>query len=439
MKRIIIFMMAAAAMVAVSCEKTPSNPPVEVQISLMLDGEIYAEDGITVALASQGNSASYEAVTTAGIAKFTVIPGLYNATASFRTTEGTTNTVYNGTAAITVVSGGENAFELNLSVSQTNPLIIKELYTGGCQKNDESGYYRHDSYVILYNNSDAEIDISNVAFAFATPSNSNATNKYIVDGQLTYASQGWIPAGWDIWWFDSQVTLAPYSQIVVAIDGAINHTETYTNSVDLSDGSYYAMYDPEAFGEKYNQARYPNPSDAILSSHYLQTYLYGMGNAWPISDMSPAFYILEYADIEAYSMDDANYDRTENANLPVVKVKNEWVRDAVEVFTAGKEADNQKRFPANIDAGHIYYTTNYGYTIYRNVDKEATEALAENEGKLVYNYTGGTDGVDATYGNTDPSGIDAEASIANGAHIIYKDTNNSSADFHQRRVASLKK
>ena len=145
-------MMVAAAMVAVSCEKTPSNPPVEVQISLMLDGEIYAEDGITVALASQGNSASYEAVTTAGIAKFTVIPGLYNATASFRTTEGTTNTVYNGTAAITVVSGGENAFELNLSASQTNPLIIKELYTGGCQNDDESGYYRHDSYVILYNN-----------------------------------------------------------------------------------------------------------------------------------------------------------------------------------------------------------------------------------------------------------------------------------------------
>ena len=199
------------------------------------------------------------------------------------------------------------------------------------------------------------------------------------------------------------------------------------------------MYDPEAFGEKYMQARYPNPSDAIPSSHYLQTYLYGMGNAWPISDTSPAFYILEYADIEAYSMDDANYDRTENAKLPVVKVKNEWVRDAVEVFSAGEEESNQKRFPASIDAGSIYYTPNYGYTIYRNVDKEATEALAENEGKLVYNYTGGTDGVDATYGNTDPSGIDAEASIANGAHIIYKDTNNSSADFHQRRVASLKK
>ena len=41
-------------------------------------------------------------------------------------------------------------------------------------------------------------------------------------------------------------------------------------------------------------------------------------------------------------------------------------------------------------------------------------------------------------GSTDPSGIDAEASIKNGAVIIYKDTNNSTNDFHQRRQASIK-
>ena len=74
--------------------------------------------------------------------------------------------------------------------------------------------------------------------------------------------------------------------------------------------------------------------------------------------------------------------------------------------------------------------------MYRNVDKDATEALPENAGKLVYGYAGGTDDVE---GSTDPSGIDAEASIANGAHIIYSDTNNSFVDFHQRKVFSLKK
>ena len=71
---------------------------------------------------------------------------------------------------------------------------------------------------------------------------------------------------------------------------------------------------------------------------------------------------------------------------------------------------------------------------YRNVDKEATESIAENEGKIVYDYAGGTA---ETEGSTDPSGIDAEKSIANGARIVYLDSNNSTKDFHQRKFASL--
>ena len=126
-----------------------------------------------------------------------------------------------------------------------------------------------------------------------------------------------------------------------------------------------------------------------------------------------------------------------NTATTAIKVKTEWTVDGIEVFQAGKEDDNKKRLPASVDAGSIYMTCEKGYSLYRNVDKEATEALPENEGKLVYNYAGGTDMLDDVYGNTDPSGIDAEASIANGAHIIYKDTNNSSADFLQRAVPSI--
>ena len=81
-------------------------------------------------------------------------------------------------------------------------------------------------------------------------------------------------------------------------------------------------------------------------------------------------------------------------------------------------------------------TLGKGYTIYRNVDKEATEALPENQGKLVYGYSLGTSDIG---GSTDPSGIDAEASIAAGAHIIFSQTNDSGKDFHQRFKSSLKK
>jgi len=112
------------------------------------------------------------------------------------------------------------------------------------------------------------------------------------------------------------------------------------------------------------------------------------------------------------------------------------VVDAVEVWSAANVDKSQVRFSADVNVGYLPVTNKMGYSVYRNVDKEATEALEENAGKLVYNYSGGTTDVE---GSTDPSGIDAEASIANGAHIIYSETNDSGKDFHQRKVASLKK
>ena len=117
-----------------------------------------------------------------------------------------------------------------------------------------------------------------------------------------------------------------------------------------------------------------------------------------------------------------------NANL---RMPNEWVLDAIEVFNTAYIANSNKRFPAEIDGGSVQMTNKMGYTLYRNVDKEETEKLPENQGKLVYGYTMGVS-------TGDPSGIDAEASIKNGAHIIYMDTNNSTNDFHERKAFSIK-
>ena len=120
------------------------------------------------------------------------------------------------------------------------------------------------------------------------------------------------------------------------------------------------------------------------------------------------------------------------------KIPNQWIFDAVDIWTEENESESLPRYSASIEGGHVCMTNKLGYSIYRNVDKEATEALPENEGKLVYNYGLGTTTINGGI-STDLSGIDAEASIANGAHIIYMDTNNSMNDFHQRKVASLKR
>ena len=141
--------------------------------------------------------------------------------------------------------------------------------------------------------------------------------------------------------------------------------------------------------------------------------------------------------MESFVTDVSNYDYTESNTRPNVKIPADWVVDAVEVFLSNVDTNN-KRFTSELDAGYVYHRNQYGYSVYRNVDQVATEALPENEGLLVYGYSGGTDSLDASYGSTDPSGIDAEASIANGAHIVYQDTNNSSNDFHMRAEASLR-
>lgn len=426
----IIFIVAAVVLALVACEKTPKNEPVEIKVSLAKDATAYQQADVTISLRDLNGSASYEAVTDeTGTASFLVLPGLYEASASFRYAgEGTLYLLNGINSNVTVSMGADNAFTIELAQSVSNQLVIKEFYFGGCQKNDGSGTFQNDGYVILYNNSDYPADASDICFAFATPSNSNVASKYLVDGELSYLAQGWIPAGWATWWFENTVTIEPYSQIVISLFGAINHTETYINSVDLSHADY-AMYDPEVFAnDKYVV------SENIPSTNYLQTYAYAGGNAWPLSINSPAFYMFRHDNAEAYTSDTANYDYTMGEKLPDAKIMTEWVVDGIEVFGAATMDKNGKRFPSSIDAGYVTFTNKQGYSVYRNVDKEATEAIAGNEGKLFYDYAGGTEDVE---GSTDPSGIDAERSIANGAKIVYLDSNNSTKDFHQRKYASL--
>ena len=438
MKRIFIItiMLAVAVLTAASCEEGPvgqSSEVSEITVSLTAGGQPFP-DNATVTLTSQNHSISYEGISRGGFVRFNVPAGLYDVSAFYRGTGANSSNVYNGSASIIVSSGAENSFTVDLIASVAGSLVIKELYVGGCQNDDGSGDYQHDKYVILYNNSDTDFDASNVCFAFAAPENSEGTNRYLVNGVLSFAAEGWIPAMYAVWWFETDVVIPPYSQIVVAIYGAIDHTITYSNSVDLSKAEYYAMYDMEVYPG--NGSNYQAPSANIPSSHYLTAYSYGNGNSWPISKSGPAFFIFEKSDVRDFLTETSNLDYTYN-NTRCAKVPEEWILDAVEVFRTDSE-NNNKRFTSTIDAGNILFRNQLGYSVYRNVDQEATEALEENEGLLVYNYSGGTDGTE-TSGSTDPSGIDAEASIANGAHIIYMDTNNSTNDFHMRATASLRK
>lgn len=438
---------AALGFTAYGCdflEQVVEAVPVPVGIQLVCDGENFAVEGITVTVSDAEGTFTLEQATDAtGLATFELKQGNYTASATYTTSENGTRLAYTGSnnAVAVGLTALLEPVKIELQKVESQQIIIKELYSAGCTSGTKG--YTDDAYVILYNNSDIEADATNVVFGFLAPYNGHASNKYLAAGAegeaaaLIYENDSWVPAANAIWWFTSPVKIAPFSQVVVAIFGAVDHTATYPESVNLADASYYWMSNNNI--TQYTNKKYA-AADVIPSTNYLTCHPFSFGNSWVLSNTAPAFFIgnMPAAEIEALCKDTENYDHTQgtgDANN-VVKFPQANVIGALEVWSSANIEKSNHRFPAKLNSGYAALTAKQGYTLYRNVDKAATEALAENEGKLVYEYAGGTTDVEGT---TDPSGIDAEASIEKGAHIIYKQTNSSANDFHQRKVASLKK
>ena len=327
MKKFFYFLMAAAAMTLYACNNDDEKSKINtVTINVLIDNE-KVSDAVDVTLTSKSSSTSYVATTTGGVATFSVAAGVYEATATLYKE----SAIYNGAnSSVTVTDGGANAFNLDMVKSTTSQVIIKELYFGGCMDNAGEKHFSNDAYVTLYNNSPVEADASNYAFGIVYPANSNTNSNYRKDGELTYTD--YLPCWNAVWWFQSgtQVNIPAYSQIVIAIKGAIDNTATYSNSVDLSNADY-AMYDPEVFTLA---AAYPAPSSKIPSSHYLKTYLYGMGTAWPLSNISPAFVVFspEGMTAEAFVKTASNIETTGTKAFSCAKVPVSWVMDGVETL-----------------------------------------------------------------------------------------------------------
>jgi hypothetical protein len=315
-------------------------------------------------------------------------------------------------------------------------VVFKEINIGGGFKKIEDGKsYSWCKAITLYNNSDKAVTLKNLAMGAVPPANAHAPNNYSYDesGKLKWAGANYTPV-WATIWYIPEITIQPYSDAVIAVNGAIDHSAIATGAFDLSNAGY-AMYDPESGLN--NASAYPTPSASIPASNYWKAIMFGSGNAWAVSIMSPALILFEVpathnlADM-AKAEENFYYDGQEKQSQLCIKIPNAWILDGVEFYRVGLEADSKKRLDTTIDAGYGLYNSNKQYSAYRNVDKTATEAIAENAGKLVYDYD------QAVEGTNDPSSIDAAASIKNGAKIVYQDTNNSSADFHLRKTWSLK-
>lgn len=436
MKKTALFFCLVCCITALLTACKEYNETIEtftLNISLIFpDDAGVQKDGIRVELKSIGHEAIYvDSTDTQGTVHFQVPSGIYEASSSSSHKQSGNNImILNGNSGQIIIKDQTiETATIILRASKTSQLVIKELYNGGIMKDDGKSFFFDEGF-ILYNNSSSTVSLDDLCVGIASPYNSQANNRwYDSEGKLIYESEGYIPAIDGIWYFPQTLSIKPYTQIVVCAYGAIDNTRTYPQSVNYAHADYYCMYDPES--GYINPNYYPTPSDVIPTSHYLKAVKIGISNAWALSNTSPALFLFKTqgATPREFATNVSNMVYTPGAKQDdinkSVKVPIDWILDGIEVFSAAHTTSNLKRLTPTIDAGYVLLTNQHGHTLYRNVDKAATETLPENEGKLVYGYI------------SDPSGIDAEASFKNGAHIIYMDTNNSSNDFHERLSCSL--
>ncbi len=369
-----------------------------------------AVDSVTVSL-TNSTGRTFTALTgTDGNAHFSLPAGIYSASASRVTDDGFFRHICNGSLADIAIGSTTThiALPVTITAMQTsNPIVIKELYIGGCQMDDGSGKFAKDKCIILYNNSSVAVSLDNVGFGFVEPYNAEApTHSFLNGGKLDYADADWIPALNGIWYFQDGQMLQPYTELVVNVHGAIDNTQTYSNSVNYANSAYYCMYDVEATssdGGKYsNTLYYPSPADVIPTSHYLKAVKYGKGNAWPMSQTSPAVIMFRTEDItpKAFGENIANiiYPTGKEGNIvyACLRMPRQWVIDAVEIYNATSLASCKKRITPDLDNGYVPLTNGYGHALVRKVEK-----------------------------------------TVNG-HAIYQDTNNSTNDFYEADHCSLR-
>lgn len=391
----------------VSCSYDETTAVYDVQVDLQ---EHIADVDINLTN-NTGRSFSSKSDST-GTAYFSLPAGIYSASVSKVTEDEYFKKVYNGSMSDITVGAGTNRISMPVTVTRMQtacPLVIKELYNGGCAKDDGSGTFHFDKCIIIYNQSSEPVSLDRVGFAIIDPYNAESgQHLFLQNGTLLYESEDWLPAIHGIWYFQDGNVIAPHTELVVNACGAIDNTQTYSASVNYANPAYYCMYDVESAssnGDKYNNTSYyPSPATVIPTSHYLKNAHYGKGNAWPLSATSPAVVMFQSdstATPAAYANDQSNitYSPSKEGNIIYAQLKlpRAWVLDGIEVYNANKLADCKKRLTPDIDNGHADLTNGLGHALIRRIER----------------YT--TDG-----------------------HPIYQDTNNSTNDFYEADRCSLR-
>jgi len=396
----------AVALVALSCSPIVSDPYKEslrtlsISVNFPEDFEDYLHDGIVAKVEDVNLGNRYEFLLDETGKVDAVVPnGLYRISVSDRVGKD----IFNATVDRFSFSDLTATLSLNLKHTKAGTIVVKEIYCGGCRKDPEEGTYQADKYIILHNN-DVEVQyLDSLAIGYILPYNASATNNFISyadDGSIIFADYAAIADA--VWQFPGDghtFPLQPGEDVVIAMNGAIDHASKFPLSVNLNKAEYFVTYNSNYFP---NVLYHPVPGNNIQQDHYLECLAkLGIANALALSINSPAIvlYKAKGTTLAEFVAAEGTIINAPNSNgAKVLACPLDWVLDAVEVFN-GASTSNAKRFPDVLDAGYVLQSNTFlGHTLMRNVDEELT---------------------------------------ANSGYEVLMDTNNSSADFYEREKQSL--
>lgn len=382
MKTRIYLLLALLLTTFFSCRENEGNIPCAINIRLEAP-EGYAPlpyGEIKVVLTNKDRGTAYTSLCSAsGIAKFRVEQGFYTATVHYQTASGL---IFSGRLeSLTLLSDkNDETVSLPLTRSQTNALVIKEIYYGGCigRKGEE---YQSDQYITLYNNSEKVLYLDGLCIAVVDPASGTES------AWMKYTDMARIPVNDLAWQFPgdgTQYPLQPGEETTIATN-AVDHTGgeyQHANSIDLSKADW-AFWDSGLSSQDITPGVKPL---TLFSNLNPNLWMY----SFPVAGPTIMVFSIEGTTAEAYA---ANPDNRENKPEYPNKAKfylmipKEWVIDCVECV---ENADHlsYKRVPNELNSNAIYIsggsysgesvirkssTNENGFTVFRDTNNSADD------------------------------------------------------------------
>lgn len=386
MKKLVIISIFLMGFLTFSCKKNVT-PTYTLTLALTFPSGFNlasVPDGTEVKLISSetGRETIVLTVGGTGIISSLLTEGTYNGSTGFTVKVGPDEYVFNGVLSNVLLNKDSNIpMQLVLS-KNTGGFIFKEIYYAG-SKTPDAKPYPSDQFLEIYNNSNETLYADGLCFSVLEPVAAKPSVWVNTDGsimdKLPCTYQAWIIPG-----TGKEHPVLPGKSIVIAEDGIDHKTDPNGNSlspVNLGKAEWETYV--AASGKDTDSPGVPNLVMMYTTSVLMQDWTMSVDGSAVILYRLPGAWDQFVADPTNLNTKPGITSTTQYLMIP-----KSYVIDAVEIVQLD-ETKRYKRLPIELDAGYTY--------------------------------------LDA--GSYSSKSIRRKAKLIVDGRVIYKDTNNSTADF----------